>query len=118
MNTYKVVFHIDDSEKKRMAIGLGNIENLIAAAGGAMNVDATLLINGLGAGILNLLDEADLARIAALDKQGIRFRICRNCMTKYDMTEADLPATFQTVPAGIVELIRLQSEEDCAYVKP
>ena len=61
-------------------------------------------------GITSLLaDNKDtVTQLAALARQGVRFKACRISMRANDFTEADFPLEVEFVPAGAPEMIRLQ----------
>jgi len=63
-------------------------------------------------GIASLLaDNNDTATLlAALARQGVRFKACRISMRGHGYTDADFPLEVEFVPAGAPEMIRLQME--------
>ena len=63
-------------------------------------------------GIASLLaDNNDTATlVAALARQGVRFKACRISMRGHGYTDADFPLEVEFVPAGAPEMIRLQME--------
>ena len=63
-------------------------------------------------GITSLLsDNNDTATlIAALAREGVRFKACRISMRGHGYTDADFPLEVEFVPAGAPELIRLQMQ--------
>ena len=52
-----------------------------------------------------------------LAQAGVSFRVCANAMKKVPITKEDLLPCVEVVPAGVVEIVRLQ-REDFAYIKP
>jgi intracellular sulfur oxidation DsrE/DsrF family protein len=56
--------------------------------------------------------------IADLRARGVHFVACHNSMTVFGIAPAKLVAGAQIVPAGVVELVRLQNAEHYAYIKP
>jgi intracellular sulfur oxidation DsrE/DsrF family protein len=64
------------------------------------------------AGITSLLaDNNDSATLlAALAREGVRFKACRISMRAHGYTDADFPLEVEFVPAGAPEMIRLQME--------
>jgi len=56
-------------------------------------------------------------KIFDLAKKGVRFLVCNNSLLKSNIDPAELLPVIEVVPAGIVELVRLQ-HEGFAYVKP
>lgn len=54
-------------------------------------------------------DNNDIATlIAALAREGVRFKACRISMRGHGYTDADFPLEVEFVPAGAPEMIRLQ----------
>ncbi|MCW7753710.1 DsrE family protein [Desulfobotulus sp. H1] len=113
-----VVLHLDDPEEKRLGIGLTNLENLIRAAGGPAHVNAHFVVNGPGVKLFKELKQEFSQRLLALAEAGIHFVACQNALKANAMDPSELPEGMRTVPAGILELVRLQQEEGCAYIKP
>jgi len=70
-------------------------------------------------GIASLLsDNNDTATlIAALAREGVRFKACRVSMRGHGHTDADFPLEVEFVPAGAPEMIRLQMQ-DYRYWRP
>lgn len=61
-------------------------------------------------GIYALLsDNKDTATLlAALSRQGVRFKACRISMRGYKLKDDDFPLEVEFIPAGASEMIRLQ----------
>lgn len=56
-----------------------------------------------------LSDNKDTATLlAALSRQGVRFKACRISMRGYKLKDDDFPLEVEFVPAGAPEMIRLQ----------
>lgn len=55
-------------------------------------------------------------RIAALQKEGVVFSVCRNTMKRYNLTEKDFIPAATFVPAAIAELVKKQ-QEGWSYIK-
>jgi len=54
-------------------------------------------------------DNNDTATLlAALSRQGVRFKACRISMGAHGYTDADFPLEVEFVPADASEMIRLQ----------
>ena len=62
-------------------------------------------------------DNAQTEAIEKLAQAGVSFRVCANAMKKVPITKEDLLPCVEVVPAGVVEIVRLQ-REDFAYIKP
>lgn len=113
----KVVFHLDMDEETRLIMALNNISNLLKEVS-IEDADIFLVANGVAVRLLSRERAAGYAqRIGNLSEAGVRFLACSNSLSTLDMSQDQLLEACQAVPAGIVELIRLQSE-GCAYVKP
>ena len=56
-------------------------------------------------------------RIEKLYDVGVRFFVCNNSLRNLGIERDELMESCKIVPAGILELIRLQAEK-CAYIKP
>ncbi len=63
-------------------------------------------------GLASLLaDNSDTATLlAALAREGVRFKACRISMRGHGYTDADFPLEVEFVPAGAPEMVRLQME--------
>ena len=63
-------------------------------------------------GILSLLanNEGTASLLADLARKGVKFKACRISMKASDLSEADFPLEVEFVPAGAVEMIRLQTQ--------
>ena len=55
--------------------------------------------------------------IQNLSLKGVRLLVCGNPLNNFGITQEDLVEPYETIEAGIVELIRLQSE-GYAYIMP
>lgn len=55
-------------------------------------------------------------KIAALQKEGVTFAVCRNTMKRYRLTESDFIPAASFVPAAIAELVKKQ-QEGWSYIK-
>ncbi|KAF1293408.1 DsrE family protein [Candidatus Enterococcus leclercqii] len=103
----KVVFHVDE-ENKWSEAGK-NIHNLRAAA---ENIKIILLVNG--AAIKGYLDPANAV---LLGEDQVEFHACHNAMQAFGISPEDLPANVEIVPAGVLDLVKLQ-HRGYAYIKP
>jgi len=123
----KALIHVN--EAARWEIALGNIANLLKAAG-EDDVEIVLLANGEGVdgyvahgrngpkkGACSI-DMADrISAMTALSKKGISFLACRNALAAQNISLDDLPQFVTVVPAGMVQLIKLR-DQGFAYIKP
>ncbi|MGF1944503.1 DsrE family protein [Enterococcus mediterraneensis] len=102
----KVVFHVDEMVKWTEATA--NIINLLRATD---DIQIVLLVNGIA--IKGFLDTEQ----QILKNSKVAFHACRNAMRAHNIEEADLPTNVIVVPAGVLDLVELQTE-GYAYIKP
>ncbi|MHC5248503.1 DsrE family protein [Enterococcus sp. LJL90] len=103
----KVVFHIDEKEKWPEA--RSNVKNLLQATA---TIEVIVLVNG-GA-VTGYLEPAYQHFIS---NPKISFHACHNALKANDIAEEQLPKNVEVVPAGVLDLVKLQSN-GYAYIKP
>ena len=115
----KVVYHIVDGIDQA-GRGLANIRNHLREA-----PDTRIVVVAHGEGINFLLEgardrngRAFDSQVAALASQGVEFRVCRNTLSAREISPAKVAMEAQVVPAGVVELARLQAREGFVYLRP
>jgi intracellular sulfur oxidation DsrE/DsrF family protein len=117
MKNINVVLHIDINEEARLTMALKNIVNLLKE----VEMDdafINLLMNGSAPRLFKVISEESQKSLAGLILRKVRVCVCKNALYNAGMTESDLPAGCDVVPAGILELIDLQTNRGCAYIKP
>ncbi len=113
----KAVFHIDLEKEERLVMALNNVTNLLKAVP-AEEASVYLLANGAAAKLFQRERAFQyVSDIQSLSKKGVRFLVCNNSLNNFDIAREELVGSCEVVPAGIVELIRLQAE-GYAYIKP
>ncbi len=113
----KAVIHVDIEEKGRLMLAIGNAENFLKAVKDS-ETDVRIVVNSSAVKLLRKAVSADYAQQAeALAQKGVRFMVCNNALSMFGINRTELLDFCEVVPAGIVELIRLQ-HEGFAYVKP
>ena len=111
-----LLLHIDMNEEVRLGMALANAENF--PPGGGKETRIVIVANGSAVTLFQREKATAWAdRITDLAARGVSFRICRNALASHDIAPERLLPVYELVPAGIVELVRLQSE-GYAYVKP
>ena len=115
----KVVYHMVDGIDQA-GRGLANIRNHLREA-----PDTKIVVVAHGEGINFLLDGARDrngrpfdAQVASLASQGVEFRVCNNTLTAREIPASRLLMEARVVPAGVVEVARLQAREGYVYLRP
>ncbi|MBD5557719.1 MAG: hypothetical protein HDQ92_03990 [Desulfovibrio sp.] len=116
---YDLCLHLDARDPAILALVLRNAENYLnGLPGESFRLD--VVANGGGAPLFAAegpeFAEAK-AKVAALIKRGVRFKLCANALAEHGIDHARLWPGCQVVPAGLVEVVRLQ-REGFAYIKP
>jgi uncharacterized protein len=115
----KVVYHMADGIEQASR-GLANIRNELR-----QEPNTHITVVALGDGIQFLLKGTKERNgklfepaVAALAEQGVEFRICNNTLTAHNVPVTDVLSQAKVVPAGVVEVIRLQAKEGYVYFRP
>lgn len=113
----KVVFHLDRNDQDNLVMALNNIFNLLKDPFGDKAV-VCVLANGQAVRLFEKAAASSTAgRVAEFQGRGVRFLLCNNSLTGLGIKPEQLIEGCEVVPAGIVELIRLQ-QDGFAYIKP
>ena len=113
----KISFHVNRDEEEALLIALNNMENLLKDV---QNEEAAvhLVANGTAVKLFQRERAGQYAsRIESLFGKGVHFSVCNNSLNSLGIKPEDLLDFCHVVPAGILEIIRLQAD-GCAYVKP
>ena len=115
----KVVYHVVDGIDQATR-GMGNIRNHLRES-----PDTKIVVVAHGEGINFLLEGAQdrngnpfEAAVAALASQGVEFKVCNNTLTARGIPANKLVLEAKVVPAGVVEVARLQAHEGYVYLRP
>lgn len=115
----KVVYHFSEGIDQA-ARGIGNINNHLAA-----DPTAKIVVVAIGAGIDFLLKGAKdrngnafETAVGDLALAGVEFRVCNNTLRSRNIDPEQVIGDAQIVPAGVVEIARLQAREGFVYIKP
>lgn len=115
MGKYDLVMHVNRTDGS-LAIALGNAVNY-AKALLTETFTMVLVVNG-GAVAQLTADNRDMGGpVERAHGLGLDIRVCNHALQAAGIDPAGLFPQCVVVPAGIVELVRLQ-EEGYAYVKP
>lgn len=115
MTNYNVVFHVDTADNA-LGVALRNVLNYSEALPGEPYTMA--LVANSKAVALFRKEHGEFGQ--ALEKahaKGLSVRICNNALNELGINPGELYDLCTVVPAGIVEIVRLQSE-GFAYIKP
>lgn len=115
----KVVYHLLEGNNQAVR-ALGNIRNHLRAA-----PEDKIVVVTHGEGVRFLLEGArdrdgkpfDEA-VAALARQGVEFRVCRNTLTAHDIPLDRVLPQAGIVASGVAEIARLQAKEGFVYLRP
>jgi intracellular sulfur oxidation DsrE/DsrF family protein len=115
----KVVYHLADGIDQASR-AMANIRNHLRG-----DPDTKIVVVAIGDGIQFLLTGAkerngkpfDVA-VSALVAQGVEFRICNNTLAAHDVPLSRVLPEAKIVPAGVVEIARLQAKEGFVYLRP
>jgi intracellular sulfur oxidation DsrE/DsrF family protein len=115
----KVVYHMADGIDQASR-GMANIRNHLRG-----EPNTRIVVVALGDGIQFLLTGARErngrlfdAAVSALVAQGVEFRICGNTLSAHDVPMSRVLPEAKVVPAGVVEIARLQAKEGFVYLRP
>ncbi|WP_297826114.1 DsrE family protein [uncultured Desulfovibrio sp.] len=113
---YDLCLHIDSNEPAMLRMVLKNASNYIKGLPGE---SFQLAVVANGPAVTLFTDEhADLRELAApLLDQGVRVMLCANALADNSIEHSRLWQGCTVVPAGLVEVVRLQ-REGFAYIKP
>ena len=106
------VFHVDETAKWSLA--LTNLENILNEVG---EEKAKLELVANAEAVKGFIDPSLTSSMEVLNSRGVRFVACQNALKAFHVEPTSLPGFIEVVPAGVVEVIRKQSE-GYAYVRP
>jgi intracellular sulfur oxidation DsrE/DsrF family protein len=111
----RVVIQVSDDNPKTWGQALNVVENLQQAYG-RDNVEIKLVALGFGIGILTL-DSVAGARVQDALKSGAQIVACEVTMGRRKLAKEDMLPNIGYVPAGVVEIIRLQ-KAGWSHIRP
>lgn len=111
---HHVLFALSSGDAIDWKLTLNNIRNLTNGLA-PESVEVEVVAFGPGISFLKR-DAAEASEIAALEVKHVRFVACETAMHKANLQLTDLDAGVETVPSGIVEVVRRQ-EQGWAYIK-
>lgn len=113
---YNVILHLDSREPDMFRMVVRNAANYLNALPDA-SFELHVVANGGGAAHFTM-EHADLRELAEpLMARGVKFKICANALNELGIPPAVLWPGCEVVPAGLVEVVKLQ-RAGFAYIKP
>ncbi len=113
MSAYKVVLHVD-AVGGFLKTALTNAVNFAIALPGE-ELSLVLVVNGPA--VTQLADKNIWPDLTKAAEAGLCLRVCNNALRSTETRPESLFPQSEVVPAGIVELVRLQ-QQGYAYIKP
>ncbi len=111
----KIVLQVSDADEGKWALALNNARNLQADLG-KDNVDLAIVVYGPGIGMLKA-ESIVGNRVADATATGVNIVACENTMKAQKLKRDDMLAEIRYVPAGVVEIMKLQ-KQGWAYIRP
>ena len=113
---YDLVIHVDDNDPARLGLALSNVANYRTGLPGE-EFRIVLVANGPAVQLFTA-EHKELAETASkLMAEGLSIRLCNNALTKFQVPAESLWPGCVVVPAGVVEIVKLQ-REGFAYLRP
>ena len=114
MQTYKVIFHVDELDKWKLLIK--NVSNLLEVID-VYEYSIEVLANSEAVKFYDSNFNSDINVIENLNSNGVKFVACNNALIANKIKKEDLIYFIEVVQVGVLELINKQSE-GYAYIKP
>lgn len=113
---FDLILHIDSKEDSAMKMVLRNANNYLKAL---PEEKFELVIVANGGGVVHFVPEhKEFEEIGLeLSQRGVKFKLCANALADHNLTKAQMWPICEIVPAGLVEIVRLQ-RTGFAYIKP
>lgn len=113
---YDLVLHIDSGENAKMNLILRNAANYLNALPGE-KFELAIAANGPGVRHFTMASNEFEEKLKELSQKGVKFRVCANALADNGIAKDKLWPFCEVVPAGLVEIVRLQ-RAGYAYIKP
>ena len=114
----RVVVHVNFADPARQGHGLGNVENILKAAGATgVPVEVEVVCHAEGIGLVERARTGHAGQVETLRKQGVRFVACENTMRLRSIRREDLLPGVATVPSGAFEVV-VKQRDGYSYFKP
>lgn len=116
MAFYDVILHLDSNEPNMLRLVMRNADNYLNSLPDE-NFQIHVVVNGGGVSLFTRNNRELLHLAQSLKMRGVVFKICANALAEHDIKHDDVWAGCEIVPAGLVEVVRLQ-RNGFAYIKP
>ena len=113
---YDLLIHVDDNDPARLNFAFNNVANYRAGLPGE-EFRVVMVANGPAVQLFTRENKALAERGAKLMAEGLSIRLCNNALTTFNISRADLWEGCEVVPAGVVEIVKLQ-REGFAFLRP
>ncbi|MBQ4566594.1 MAG: DsrE family protein [Desulfovibrio sp.] len=113
---YDLCLHLDSNDPAMLRLVLKNATNYLNALPDE-KVSLSVVVNGPGVVHFATTDADMRQQTEGLMARGVRFCLCANALADNQLTAADLWPGCEVVPAGLVEVVRLQ-RAGYAYIRP
>lgn len=113
---YDLLVHADLADEQRFKMALTNI-NFYRAGLPDETYTVVLLANAGAVRFLVRDGNVHAETLGELSRAGVKFKACANALRLQGIEKESLLEFVEVVPAGVVEIVRLQ-REGFAYVKP
>lgn len=105
---FKVLFDLSSEGQESWNTLLNNVENVRAELGDES--EFRVVLHGGGIHLIEKKKAFQVDRLNKLITQGVQFVGCENTMKRKNIKKSELIPNVGTVPAGLAELVRKQSQ--------
>lgn len=113
---YDLVLHIDLDDEKVFKILISNVTNYLNGLE-KETFNLQVVANGPAVTLFVKTREDLRTQVAPLAARGAVFKLCANALGSHGIGRNEVWPECEIVPAGLIELVRLQNA-GYAYVKP
>ncbi|XPV76213.1 MAG: DsrE family protein [Desulfovibrio sp.] len=111
------LFHVDMADEAIQGLAYNNVLNYLAAIED-QPARIVMVFNGTAVQFLKDNEKPALQELAQqVLAKNVEIRACRNALQKFGVKPEELMEGITIIPAGILELVKLQ-RENLAYIKP
>ena len=116
MNTYRTIFHIDETSKFKLL--LANVNNLIQSMDQEpITIEVLANSEAVKLFVLNDITKDEHTSVQNLINKGVIFSLCNNSLRSNKIDPSLLIQNVHIVPTGVKELM-IKQHEGYVYIKP